>query len=241
MKVLINKVLGQVGYRIERKRKQDDIVLVKLKKLTKNSGPLTIFDVGAYLGETAIKFSKAFSPQSKIYAFEPFLETYEILQKNIAAYPNIKSVNIGLADSDGTAAFNSNRFAATNSLLSTSAEGIKNWGVGLMETQQQIEIPVRTIDSLMEEQGVEQIDILKMDAQGAEYKVLKGAEQAMAAGKIKLIYTEMIIMPTYEAQKGLDEMLPMMKAYGYTLYDLYLSYNPEGQLRFTDGIFVYTN
>ncbi len=241
MKRLLSKVLAALGYRIEKRRSQEELVFEVQRKLSQGQSPLTIFDVGANVGDTVLEYHKIFGNQSRIYAFEPFADSFAQLEQNTSAYPNIFIFQKALGHQTGEAFFNVNSFAATNSLLDSTEVGISNWGEGLLETQRKIKVPMQTIDDFVEEQKIEKIDLLKLDTQGSEYLVLQGAEKSIAAGKIKLIYMEMIVMPTYEGQKDLDENLKLLKGYGYELYNLYKSLNPEGQLRFLYGIFLYKN
>jgi len=69
--------------------------------------------------------------------------------------------------------------------------------------------------------------------------VLEGAENAMKAGKIKIIFSEIIVMPTYSGQMDLDEILRMYKNYGFELYSLFNSKDEKERLKYMDGIFIY--
>ncbi len=239
MKKVISKVLATLGYKIEKRKSKEAIIFEVQKKLSQRESPITIFDVGANVGGTVLEYHKTFGSQCRIYAFEPFADSFDQLEKNTRAYPNISVFQKALGHETGETIFNVNSFPDTNSILDSTAAGISNWGEGLLETQEKIKVPMQTIDDFVREQGVAKIDILKLDTQGSEYLVLEGAKKSIAAGLIKLIFMEMIVMPTYRDQKDLHEILKLLKDYGYDLYNLYKSLNPEGQLRFLDGIFVY--
>lgn len=248
MKQLIGKVLAMLGlgvYRLHKKYKFGTLVYdyaFEMQRSLTHTGPaeVVVLDVGAFVGETALKYNTLF-PGSSIYAFEPFPDSYAQLAKNTAAHRNIITVNKGVADREGSSKFNSNSFAPTNSLLSTHKSSGEVWGSGLLETATTIDIELTTIDSFVAANKISRIDVLKMDVQGAEYLVLRGAENSLQQGVIKMIYTEIITMPTYEGQLDFDEILRLMKSYGFILFNLYnWSITKEGQLRQVDAIFVYS-
>lgn len=204
----------------------------------KTNDEVTIFDVGAFDGGTALRYKTLF-PSSKIYSFEPFPESFSKLLKNTSSYNDIISINKGVGEQEGLATFNSNSFAATNSLLNTHQSGDKVWGSGFLDTLKTIEVELTSIDRFVESNGIQNIDILKMDVQGAEYKVIKGATETLKKGMIKVIYTEIITLPTYEEQLDFDEMIGLIKSFGFKLYNLYnLSLTKEGELRQVDALFI---
>lgn len=248
MKQLIGKLLAMLGlgvYRLHKKYAfgtlQFDYAFEMQRILTSSSsGEVVVFDVGAFVGETALKYNSLF-PGSTIYAFEPFPDSYAQLAQNTAAHSNIIAVNKGVGDREGSSKFNSNSFAPTNSLLSTHQSSGEVWGSGLLETTATIDIELTTIDSFVAAHKISNIHVLKMDVQGAEYLVLKGAEKSLQQGVIKMVYTEIITMPTYEGQLDFDEILRLMKSYGFKLFNLYnWSITKEGELRQVDAIFVYS-
>ncbi len=239
MKNLINKTLIRTtGHHINKYESKKDKIFNTQRKLCNSKKRPIIFDIGAYDGETALTYSKYFN-QCDIFSFEPYKETYDVLEKNIKAYNNIKSFNIALGNNNGKSVFHVNNFLATNSLLPSSDEGINIWGADKLETKKIIEVPMQTIDHFLQEEGINQIDILKMDAQGAEYLILEGAKESIAAGKIKIIYSELIVRPIYEGQKDLDEMLRIYRNLGFDLYNLYKSNDKDDRLKFMDGIFIF--
>ena len=54
-----------------------------------------------------------------------------------------------------------------------------------------------------------------------------------------MIYTEIIMLPTYENQLDFDEFIKLMKSFGFRLFNLYnLSLTKEGELRQVDALFL---
>lgn len=239
MKKMINNLLVKTGYIISKYHTKDDLIFEAQKKLLDLNRRNIIFDVGGYDGKTSLKYNQYLKDNCEIYSFEPFQESFQILEENISAKENIKGFNIAIGNQDGEKEFYSNNFSATNSFLPPSPEGIKEWGAGLYETQKILKVPTLTIDSFVKENNIDQIDILKMDTQGTEHLVMEGAKETIAKGKIKIIFTELIVVPTYKNQLALDDILEVYRTLGFELYKLFPYSNPEGKLRYMDGIFTY--
>ena len=70
--------------------------------------PKVIFDIGANRGNTVIKYANLF-PTAKIYAFEPFVGTFEILKDNVKDISNINIFNFAIAEKIGETVFYSNK------------------------------------------------------------------------------------------------------------------------------------
>ncbi len=196
MKKLIKKFFALLGFEFSRINRPTDVFGIQ-KYLTKDfDAKLTIFDIGAYDGRTALKYKNLF-PESRIFSFEPFPDSFSKLVKNTSSFDNIIAVNKAIGKEDGYAKFNSNNFAPTNSLLDTHESGSKIWGENLLETNKTIDVELQTIDSFVETHSVKKIDILKIDAQGAEYMVLESAKKSFNRSIVNIIYTEIItLLPT---------------------------------------------
>jgi FkbM family methyltransferase len=240
MKKLIKSAAAYFGIRISRMRLPWVIEdpLKAMQHLLKDSSHLVIFDVGAHHGHVALKFRELF-PKAKIYAFEPFPESYDHLVRNTESDPDIYTFPFGLSDVAGARAFQSNANSATNSLLPTSEGGAETWAPGLLETKNVVEASFETVDSVVAMTKVPQIDILKIDTQGAETLVMAGASLSLERKLIGMVYSEFILQPTYVGQKRFDVALSKFYDSGFDLYNVYnLSHTQEGRLRQLDAIFT---
>jgi len=136
-------------------------------------------------------------------------------------------------------AFHSNPSSATNSLLASDVKATATWGEGLLETNEIIVANFRTLDSFMRELQIPKIHILKLDVQGVEYLVMKGGISSFDKKKVDLIYTEIIIQPTYQNQKRFDQVLALFYDIGFDLHSIYnLELTKDGKLRQVDAIFT---
>lgn len=236
----INKLIGPTGYELVKWRpgKLGRDAFTDIGRLFDKEAALTVFDVGAHHGQTALNFGGRF-PKATIYSFEPFPESYEVLQSKCAGHKNIQIYDFGFSDRNCVRELHSNLASATNSLLSTDSEGANTWGENLLDTKDKLELSFKTVDSFIEESGILKIDILKLDVQGAEYLVLEGALGALKNELIDVVYTEVITQPTYVGQKRFDEVLRFFYDLGFDLLFIYdLDSKIGGKLRQVDVVFT---
>lgn len=239
MKKLVKTVFNKLGFEIIKKGNVENAFELQEKIIGDTKRPITIFDVGAHVGNISLKYNKLF-PNSRIYSFEPFPESFKSLKESTSEHTNIKPFNKGLGKHVGTSKFHSNVHEQTNSILATHEKGNRNWGSeNMLQTKEVLNIELTTIDYVVEEEDIKKIDILKMDVQGAEYQVMAGAKKTIEKGMIGLIYTEIITIPTYENQQELDEALKMFREYGFELFNIYNSgHTEDGRLQYIDAVFV---
>ena len=138
-----------------------------------------IIDAGANIGSVASDFSYYF-PQAKVLAFEPIISTFERLKKNCSIKKNILPIHLALGDSNYEIEIPLNTEDTINSILSAPQQH----QISGYET-----IRVQTLDNYAEHNSIQNIDILKIDVEGYEFKVLEGA-QRFISNSIKAIVLE---------------------------------------------------
>ncbi len=245
MKRAIQKILRRMGYRhdsvpapappAESKPLPPDAFEVQ-RELIQTNEPV-IFDVGAYIGSVTKIYRERF-PGATIHSFEPFPQSFQELSQSAAGDSRIHCHHLAMADRPGQAFLNANLSTSTNSLLTTDERGAAFWGGGLLDTTSRVEVTTTTVDQFCREAGIDQVDILKLDVQGAEFSVLQGAREMLASSRISLIYTEMIMCPTYEGQHKLHEYPALLDSLGYELLDFYSPVKNQHQLIQADVIFL---
>lgn len=209
-----------------------------MARLVSTAANSVIFDVGAHYGHVSREFHRVF-PNSSVYAFEPYPDSFAELEKNTASDGGVKAFPFGFAEVRGRRNFCSNQASGANSLLETDSRGHKTWGACVLETNEHIEVDFETLDGFVSSYGLKNIDILKLDCQGAEPLIIAGAEKSLRDGIVKLIYMEIITLPTYIGQVTFHEALKMLENCGFSLFNLYnLSVTESGFLRQVDAIFV---
>jgi FkbM family methyltransferase len=238
LKGLAGILAAEFGYELVSRHVTDDLdPFVQKQRLLAAVPSPTILDVGAHVGETSETYVKKF-PTAKIYALEPFGDAFDRLVENLAKYRQVKPFPIGLADRHGEMLLNVNEFDATNSLLATDPRAEKVWGPHVLTTQRTTASRFMTLDAFITEAEIDRINVLKLDVQGAEYKVLLGATDALNGGLIDIVYIEIILMPTYEMQWPLSQYLSFFDNHNMSLFGFYNLNHVCGQLRQLDALFV---
>jgi FkbM family methyltransferase len=234
MKKLINRIYNRKGFEL---RRMPPNAFIEQQRLLGDGSPSVIFDVGGHYGETVHEY-KALFPEATIYSFEPFPESFAALEQTAAQYENVHAVQLALADQAGEAQFSANVNSATNSLLPIAAEAARTWG-NLVQSKTTIRVPTVTLDEFCEARGIDAIDLLKLDVQGGEPLVLRGAERMLRRQAVRIVYAEIITVPCYAQQLELDEFLRMMREYGFALHNFFDPHSSEsGRLKQCDAIFV---
>lgn len=130
-----------------------------------NKKNYNILDIGAQSGLYSL-YAK-YLPLSTFYSFEPFTDTYKLLNDNLVLnnITNVKTFNIGLANKTGNAILNT----------SISHNGLHTLGENPLRFNdiKKIEIQIDTIDNLFYDKNID-IHFIKIDTEGYEYYILQG-------------------------------------------------------------------
>ena len=203
------------------------------KKILENKQVKIVFDIGANVGQTTLKYKKMF-PKSQIYGFEPFLDVFKKYTDFYKGDKRVFAVNKAFSNKNGNATFFVNNNSYTNSLLPINT--------GFMEgfrTVKEISVETETIDSFCKRNNVQYIDILKLDVQGGELLVLEGAKEMLTEEATGLIYTEVEFVEVYKSQPLFGDIQNFLEQYGYKLYKKYIVDNNEnGEPIAGDAIFL---
>ncbi len=206
------------------------------KRLLSRADDLVIFDVGAYVGEIVATYKRMF-PQSTIYCFEPFPDSFQKLNR-FSGDASIKAHQIAFSDKEGKTTFHINVDLSCNSLLPPTESDFKCYSAKSIKDGE-IQVETNTLDNFCASTRRSFIDILKLDVEGAEVKVLEGASRMLSKQAIKLIYSEGMFIPHDDGGCLFHELAAFLIRYGYTLLNLYhLRSARNGQLKWGNAIFL---
>ena len=180
----------------------------------------TVFDVGANEGQSAREFLRHF-PTARIFSFEPTPATFQALSRFAQTQPRVTPVNKALGEAPGKIELNENAFHQTNSLLSANLGSEKYLGPGVINCQRKIEVEMTTLDAFGRQESVTGIDLLKIDVQGFELFVLKGAQEFLSARKIGCIVLEVSFISLYENQASPQDLINRLAGHQYDLMGFY--------------------
>jgi FkbM family methyltransferase len=131
------------------------------------------FDVGANLGWYSVLLSRLSEPGAQIFAFEPDPESYRLLTRNLAVNEagNVTAFNVALGETPGMAELH--RYKSSNNGRHTLLSGNTSGGI--------VRVPVETLGAFCDRHalGDRPIRLMKIDVEGFEYFVLRGAGEVL--------------------------------------------------------------
>ena len=209
---------------------------------------LNIFDVGANLGQTVEEMLEYF-PKSNIYAFEPQPEVFKSLKEKFFL-KNVKAFELAFSENESKEKFyinQKNHMTSSMNRINTNSISVKNnyhpKGYFKELKEQQIYVNTSTIDKFIKTKDIRSIDILKLDTQGSEIKILKGAKETLAEGKVKVIISECHFDNLYCVDQHIaPNLFRILYNNNFALYDIshiYKNYETS-QTLWADFIFVHT-
>jgi len=169
-------------------------------------------DVGAHHGERTLLWAKA-NPHLTVYAFEPNLDA---ALKIMARLPNYHVLPLAVSPTDGYVQFHRNELETTSSLLPLDRAALTEWkgGERFGETTTYT-VPSVRLDTFLKQAGIETVDYLKIDAQGADLDVVRSLGARMDSVKKLEIEVTVIDRPVYQGQPQADAVLAAMTDMGF--------------------------
>ena len=156
-----------------------------LPRLLKEHRRPVLFDVGANEGNFSADLLAAF-PDAFVYSFEPHGRTFERLSKRLGN--RCRVFNSGLGDTVGSMKlYDVGDHEEGTSHASLYSDVIIDLHHRPVEA---VDVEIKILDDVVEELGVERIDFLKIDTEGHELAVLKGAARLFKENRIGIIHFE---------------------------------------------------
>jgi len=190
-----------------------------------------IVDIGANLGSFTLTLARL-APQARIFSFEPAPTTYRILDENIRlnALGNISLQMQAVCEKVGTVQFTDAALSPGNNSIFRAAEH---------SNCPTVDVPATTLDQFCRGQSIEAIDFLKIDAEGAEPLVVRGAADLFRRRAIK---AGIIEVAAYWLRAGGSDQVQLARQVRELGYDLFFL-SPDGQAgnRMTDEVLMATN
>ena len=190
----IAQFLGRKGY--------EEKFHLKLTESVKNSD--VVWDVGGNLGYYSRIFS-GLASAGKVLVFEPDPENFRALKKNVGDLGNVEIQEIALNDKSGTYGFirGADPIGATSSFAQSSESSTK--------------VVAKTADELAGEDLANRPDLIKIDVEGYELRVLKGMTEILEKGVVREIYLEVHFakLETIEGPNAVKSIWNLLLSYRY--------------------------
>jgi FkbM family methyltransferase len=190
--------------------------------------------VGAHKGEIALAMDKVF-PHRNFYLIEPVPVTFQELMGNVSSRPNMKCFNLAVGAEDEELQIFADDFSPASSFLPYKEIAIQEFP--FLGQGRKIKVRVKTLDRILEESGASKIDLLIMDVQGYEDRVLEGGMKTIKTCKV--IISELTLQEIYVGGSTFNSVYQTLIREGFQLKQFM---NPitgiSQRILQIDGIFV---
>ena len=199
----------------------------------------SIVDVGANEGQFALSM-RSLGFRGKIYSFEPVEAAFEKLKQASATDDKWHVFDFALGAASGEALINVSGFSSFSSILDVNKYALERWKDSEVSHQQ--EIAIRTLDECASD-GTVDCDgrlFLKMDTQGYDLEVFKGALSVLLG--VSCILSELSLIPIYEDMPSYAESLAEYESHGFRVSGFYpITRNKNLTLNEVDCVLVNTS
>lgn len=150
-------------------------------ELTRRPGDFV--DVGTNIGVVAATMAAHLAPTGQVFAFEPSPETVRLAASTIALNDaeNVTLFNAAVSDADGSLEFQA---TPGNSAIASA----RRHAFGLLNDWQQVTVPTVRLDTLHADGELDGVSLVKIDVEGHELSVLRGALEFIAAVRPTVVY-----------------------------------------------------
>ena len=177
------------------------------------SAGAVFLDVGAHIGYDTLKASVKVGEGGKVIAFEPNPRTLEQLRANIAAShaANVIVEPIACTDSEQTLTLYDSTSEGNSGASSLSLANADETARGGLPSYA---VRGRPIDHVIAELGLQRVDVIKVDVEGAEYLVLRGLRETLRRFHPKVV---MEVVPAQLANMNatVEDVVSLMNELGY--------------------------
>ena len=197
----------------------------------------TVLDVGANEGQYANFLRHEVGFNGTIISFEPSREQFELLHQNSGADPNWHCINLALGREKGLLKFNLMEGSQYNSVyLPRDYDHIAHRNVVVNNYEVEVETLDTMWERLSEVYNLSSI-FLKMDTQGSDLQILKGAEETLS--KIYAVQSELSVIPLYQEMPAYNEVIDYLCENNYALSYIHpVLQDKYMRLVECDGVFI---
>jgi FkbM family methyltransferase len=167
----------------------------------------TVFDVGANVGQSAREIHSEL-PRASIYCFEPGPKAFQKLSKSLSRIKTAKAFNVAVGSENGRVDFEcigwTDTFHVTDRATSSS-----------------ITVDTTTVADFCQNNSLDYIDLLKIDTEGHDFEVLRGARDMIAAAQIGVIQAECAANRDNSLHVQFGTINKYLEDKGYRLFGIY--------------------
>jgi FkbM family methyltransferase len=179
----------------------------------------TAIDIGANIGIYSVVLNRLCGPTGRVWAFEPVPDTYWRLRETLALNrcENVTPVQAAISEKSGSVVMNlfEPQFAEWNTLGMPSMRADDGT---VISPGQSVDVPCQTLDEFCETEGVRRINFLKVDVEGFEVSVFRGAKRLLKEHRVDYICFEVSKEPLKGAGIESRSVFEALEINGYAAY-----------------------
>lgn len=178
-------------------------------------------DVGANFGVWTLAMAAAHR-SARVHCFEPTPSVYSILLDNIAGnhLTNISTHQLALSDSAGVCSFQVGGSQSIFNRLVPSRESNRDWRKDRFAGGHVVEVQTITLDEFCKQQGIDRVGFMKLDVEGNDLKVLRGASHLLRRKAIEMLWMEVEPDNLWELGDSIDDLVAFVAEMGYSFHPL---------------------
>jgi FkbM family methyltransferase len=178
---------------------------------------MTFFDIGANIGVFSVAAGKTLQEtQSSIYAFEPCPATFAILEKNLQenGLAGVRAYSLAVSERSGEASL------YVNAAMKDGLNSLEDPSHGDAEVVGTVAVRVTTLDEFIAKHEIPSVDVMKVDVEGAELLVFRGARGLLSREDAPLILYEGYSWCTAGFHYHPVEIMWLLEALGFEIFVL---------------------
>jgi FkbM family methyltransferase len=213
VKDLLKAVVARAGFYYSKRQYMPRGIdwLWDLQRLSPTHGVHMALDVGANIGQTTQAIKQRF-PEAAVHAFEPVRSTCDTLRRHLGDLEGVHVHQLALSDRAGSAWMTADADSPLNHLVGdSSAEP--------MPATERVETD--TLDRFCATRQIHRVDLLKVDAEGADLRVLRGADGLFRERRVTFVFAEVGFDPDDRGHVPLAALLDHLAGAGAVPYAFY--------------------
>lgn len=171
-----------------------------------------VFDVGANVGQSARGYLRTF-PAATIYSFEPVADTFVSLKASVILSRQVRCFQLAFGDAYGEAEMvlegDNDRYCLQEHHKSPTAP------------RRLEQVQLETVDRFCRRHSIEHINLLKIDAEGHDLAVLRGADEMLRQGNIDLVQAEVAMTSLNSLHAPFASVTAFLEKHNYHLFGIY--------------------
>jgi FkbM family methyltransferase len=212
--------LGIANHRIKRRRQASEITSSVAEcsfalwpfELRQAPYDWTLVDVGANIGGFCAAALSLVKP-AELVAFEPQPSCQKLLRHAVKGHNNCRIIQAAVGNRCGIITLNCTRDSKFASVLTPLKDVQKHYITGSNEVEDRMEVPLVTLDGVLS--SVDRIGLLKIDVQGFELEVLKGAVDVLQ--RTNAVLLEINYVPHYQNAVSFEDLFSFLQERNFTL------------------------